>query len=101
MHGLIVVKDKLLADHPWLAKSLFAAFTEAKARYLARLRSGDANSSEDQRYRDLTAVVGDDPLPYGLKPNLPAIETLINYALQQGLMPRRLAVDELFVNPEA
>ena len=101
MHGLIVVKDKLLADHPWLAKSLFAAFTEAKTRYLARLRSGEANSADDQRYRDLTAVVGDDPLPYGLKANLPAIETLINYALQQGLMPRRLTVDELFVNPEA
>jgi 4,5-dihydroxyphthalate decarboxylase len=101
LHGLIVVKDKLLADHPWLAKSLFTAFTEAKARYLVRLRSGEANSAEDRRYRDLTAVVGDDPLPYGLKPNLPAIEALINYALQQGLMPRRLAVDELFVNPKA
>jgi len=101
MHGLIVVKDKLLADHPWLAQSLFAAFTEAKASYLARLRSGEANSAEDRRYRDLTTVVGDDPLPYGLKANLPAIEMLINYALQQGLMPRRLTVDKLFVNPEA
>jgi len=101
MHGLIVVKDKLLADHPWLAKSLFAAFTDAKARYLVRLRSGEASSADDRRYRDLTTVVGADPLPYGLKPNLPAIEALINYALQQGLMPRRLSVDELFVNPEA
>ena len=101
MHGLIVVKDKLLADHPWLAQSLFAAFTEAKAGYLARLRSGEAKSADDQRYRDLTSVVGDDPLPYGLQPNLPAIEVLIDYALQQGLMPRRLAVDELFVNPQA
>ena len=101
MHGLIVVKDKVLADHPWLAKSLFTAFTEAKNRYLARLRSGEGNSADDQRYRNLSKVVGDDPLPYGIKPNLPAIEVLIDYALQQGLMPRRLSIDELFVNPEA
>jgi 4,5-dihydroxyphthalate decarboxylase len=101
MHGVLVVKDKLLADHPWLAKSLYTAFTEAKARYLARLKSGEANSAEDKRYRDLTAVVGEDPLPYGIKANLTSIVALINYALQQGLMPRRLSVEELFVNPDA
>ena len=101
MHGTLVVKDKLLADHPWLAKSLYTAFAEAKARYLARLRSGEANSAEDKVYRGLTAIVGEDPLPYGLKANLPSIEALINYAVQQGLMPRRLSVDELFVNPES
>jgi 4,5-dihydroxyphthalate decarboxylase len=100
-HGVLVVKDKLLADHPWLAKSLYAAFSAAKAKYLARLKSGEADSAEDKRYRALTAVVGEDPLPYGIKTNLPSIEALIDYALQQGLMPRRLSVDELFVNPEA
>ena len=101
MHGALVVKDRLLADHPWLARSLYTAFTEAKARYLTQLRSSEANSAEDKRYSDLTAVVGEDPLPYGLKANLPAIEALINYALQQGLIPRRLSVSELFVDPEA
>jgi 4,5-dihydroxyphthalate decarboxylase len=100
-HGLLVVKDRLLKQHPWLAQSLYTAFTEAKARYLERLKSGEANSAEDRRYRDLTAVVGADPLPYGIKANLPTIEALIDYAIQQGLMPRRLSVDELFVNSEA
>jgi len=101
MHGVLVVKDKLLADHPWLAKSLYKAFTEAKNRYLGRLRSGEANAAQDNQYRKLIPVVGDDPLPYGIKKNLPSIEALITYALQQGLMPRRLSVGELFVDPEA
>jgi len=101
IHGLLVVKDKLLAEHPWLARSLYSAFSEAKARYLARLRSGEADSAEDKRYRELTALVGEDPLPYGIKANLPSIEALIDYALQQGLMPRRPSVDDLFVHPEA
>lgn len=101
MHGLVVVKDKLLAGHPWLAKSLFTAFAGAKARYLARLRSGEADSAEDRRYRELTAVVGDDPLPYGLKANRTSIETLIGYAFQQGLLPKRVSAESLFVDPEA
>ncbi len=101
MHGLIVVKDELLADYPWLAKSLFTAFAEAKACYLVRLRSGEANSGDDKRYRDLATVVGDDPLPYGLKANRASIEALINYAYQQGLLPQRFSADSLFVDPEA
>ena len=101
MHGVLVVKDQILKDYPWLAKSLFNAFTEAKNRYLVRLRSEESNSAADKKYRDLIKVVGDDPLPYGLAANRPTIEKLIDYALQQGLMPRRLSIDELFVDPEA
>ncbi len=101
MHGVLVVKDKLLADHPWLAKSLYTAFTEAKERYLAGLRAGGPNSADDKRYQNLIELVGKDPLPYGLKANMPSIEMLIKYALHQGLMPKRLSIEELFVNPEA
>jgi 4,5-dihydroxyphthalate decarboxylase len=101
MHGVLVVKDKLLADYPWLAKSLYDAFTEAKNRYLAHLRSDEPSTGLDKRYRDLIKIVGEDPLPYGLEANMPSIEKLINYSLQQELIPKRLSVDELFVDPEA
>ena len=100
-HGVIVVKDEILKAQPWIAKSLYSAFTEAKARWLPALRSGQANSAEDKDYRDLMPVIGDDPLPYGIKPNLKSIEALITYSVQQGLMPRRLSIEELFVDPEA
>lgn len=30
MHGTIVVKDAVLAEHPWIAKSLYDAFAQAK-----------------------------------------------------------------------
>jgi len=43
----------------------------------------------------------ENPLPCGLSANRATIEKLIDYALQQGLMPRRLSVDELFVDPES
>jgi 4,5-dihydroxyphthalate decarboxylase len=43
-------------------------------------------------------VVGEDPLPYGLDLNRRSIETLVLYAFQQGLIPRMLKLDELFIN---
>jgi 4,5-dihydroxyphthalate decarboxylase len=100
-HGVIVLKDEILAAHPWIAKVIYGAFCEAKARWLPRLRAGDANTEDDRKYRELIPVLGNDPLPYGIKANLPSIEALINYAVQQGLMPRRLSVEELFVDPGA
>ena len=100
-HGVIVLKEALLADHPMLAKTVFEAFYEAKARWLQRLRSGEADSADDRKYRALIPVVGTDPLPYGIKANLASIEALVTYAVQQKLMPRRLSVEELFVDPEA
>jgi hypothetical protein len=32
MHGTIVVKDSVLAEHPWVAKSLFNGFSCAKTQ---------------------------------------------------------------------
>jgi len=42
-----------------------------------------------------------DPLPYGMKANTASIEALITYAVQQGLIPKRPAVSEVFADPEA
>ena len=37
----MVVKDDILNAHPGIAKALYGAFVEAKARWLPALRSGD------------------------------------------------------------
>ncbi len=100
IHGLIVIKEHLLAEHPWLAKSLFTAFAESKRRYICQLKEGLQSGKDDKKYRDLMPLVGDDPLPYGVKANAPSIEALITYAVQQGLMPKRIPVEKLFVDPE-
>ena len=100
MHGVLVVKDELLKKHPWLVKSLYQAFTEAKNRYVARLRAGEGDSAHDKRYRGYLKLM-DDPLPFGIQANLPSINMLIDIATRQGLIPRRMSVDELFVDPDA
>lgn len=98
MHSTLVIKDEILKDHPSLGRSLFDAFQQSKQPYLAQLRRGEASGKNDARYIKQMKVVGDDPLPYGLEVNRRGIETLALYAYQQGLTPRKMNIDELFLN---
>jgi 4,5-dihydroxyphthalate decarboxylase len=100
MHGTIVVKDEVLKKHPWVAKSLFDAFSKAKDQWLAKLNSGEAQAASDKNYRKLQAIVGPDPLPYGMAANLPTIKFLEETAFKQKLTPKRMTIEQLFVDPE-
>ena len=98
-HGTIVVKDEILAAHPWIARSLHEAFSEAKAAWLTRLRSGEADTASDKKYRQLAKIVGEDPLPFGMRQNLSTMQALEDTAFKQKLTPRRMSIAELFVEP--
>ena len=100
MHGTIVVKEEVLKTHPWLAKSLTDAFTQAKDEWLAKLQAGEATSKSDVKYLELSKIVGPDPLPYGFEVNLPTIKALSKTAFDQKLTPRHMPVDELFVDTD-
>ena len=101
MHGTIVVKESVLKENPWVARSLFDAFQQAKEEWLPKMRSGEATSANDRKNRALMEIVGPDPLPYGMKANMPTIEALERMAWSQKLIPRRMTIDELFIDPLA
>lgn len=101
MHGTIVVKESVIKENPWVAKSLFDAFTRAKEEWLPTLDKGELKDASDKKYAELRKIVGPDPLPYGIEPNLATIKALEETAFQQKLTPKRLSVDELFLNPES
>ena len=42
-------------------------------------------------------VIG-DPLPYGVEPNRPMLEAIVQHAHDQGIIPRTMAVEELFAS---
>ena len=96
IHGLIVVKDEHVTRYPWLARSLMDAFVAAKEPYLEELKRGQGDKPEDKRYRKFLSLM-DDPLPYGMTANRPSIEALVNYSLQQQLIPSRPRLDHVFV----
>jgi len=99
MHGTIVVKDAVLAEHPWVARSLFDAFNRAKQEWLEKVRAEGPGNATEKKYMKLTEIVGPDPLPYGIDENRPTIEALEKTAFEQGLTPKRMSMDELFVDP--
>jgi 4,5-dihydroxyphthalate decarboxylase len=99
MHGTIVVKDSVLAEHPWVAQSLYNAFKQAKDEWLERVKAEGPQNASDKKYVKLMDIVGPDPLPYGIEENRATIEALERTAFEQGLTPRRMTMDELFVDP--
>lgn len=96
VHGTVVIKETLLREYPRLATSLAEAFQASKQIWLEKLRSGAADSEQDRKYRDLSPVVGEDPLPYGLDWNRPTIDALQRISVKQGLIKQPLDLETLF-----
>jgi 4,5-dihydroxyphthalate decarboxylase len=97
MHALIVVKDQLLYEAPDLVRGLRGAFQQSHDAWLAGLHAADRPTASDKPYLDLCKVVGHDPLPYGLTANLPSILAMQDFALQQGLLGRRMSIEDMFI----
>jgi 4,5-dihydroxyphthalate decarboxylase len=94
----LVVKDELLRAQPGLARDIFAAFDEAKNRYVERLKNNAIAepNRNDQLYKRVMEITGKDPLPYGLAASRPMIEAVVQYAQEQKIVTRPFTVDELF-----
>lgn len=95
----VVIHRRILDRHPWVPVNLLKAFRSAKEQAYRQL--------EDPRRLALVWVrelleeqrqlMGPDPWPYNLKDNRLALETLIRYAFEQGLLKRKPHAEELFV----
>ena len=93
----VVVKDDVLAAHPDLGADLFDACVRAKEIYVNRLKSGAVAqpTAADKTFASVMAITG-DPLPYGVAPNRREIEAVMQYSVEQGILPRPFALDEIF-----
>lgn len=98
INHLIVVREELLDAHPHLAPDIFNAFAESKREYLRRLQDGQIQNPTrvDNLHRRVMEITGRDPLPYGIAPNRRALEELVQYAMEQRIIPRLVDVQELF-----
>jgi 4,5-dihydroxyphthalate decarboxylase len=94
--NVVVVKDAVLAEHPWVAAVLFDAFEQARRAYLQRLEQDGPASPDDAALLRRRAVVGDNLLPSGLAANRRALDTIIGFAVDQRILAQPLAVESLF-----
>ncbi len=97
-HGMLVLREELVAQHPWLPGAIYRAFVAAKAEYLAKLDSSPPTDKADKNVLKQRELVGADPIPYGIAPNRPMIEALALYAYQQKLTPTLMTAEDLFLD---
>jgi len=99
MH-LIVIRESLVEQYPWICSSVYKAFREAKDICLSYLNEVVALPITlpwiTSEVKKTQILMGEDFWPYGVHKNIRALETITRYAYDQGLSARRLSVEELF-----
>jgi 4,5-dihydroxyphthalate decarboxylase len=101
MHTVVIRQDVLDA-HPWVAVSMVKAFEAAKKIAFENLfEIGAVKTMLPWLVSDADATHdffdGEDWWPYGIDANRATLDTFLRYSYEQGLSPRRLQAEELFV----
>lgn len=100
MHVLAIRRD-VAADHPWLARAVFDAYSQAKSiAYETKDKltwATDMLPWYSQELEDTRALMGRNFYPYGIEPNRKTLETLFRYSHNQGLASRVLTIEETFL----
>ncbi len=101
MH-LVVIRRDIYEAHPFVAESLFRAFNAAKDLALARMRSRSGTLPfmlpwMKAHVEELDREFGPDPWPYGIEPNRPTLEAFITYLVEQDMIAKPIAIEDLFV----
>lgn len=99
MH-VLVIRREFYERNPWVARSLYKAFCEAKERAIQTMHISNSHAYmmpwlawEREQLKD---IFGPDWWPYGIEPNRHVIETLIRYMGEQGLLAKPVSVEDLF-----
>jgi len=100
MH-VVGIRKALVEAHPWLPVSVYKAFIEAKALAIAELQQiGHFAATLPWGVAELEAtqkLMGEDYWSYGVAPNQHALDTFVRYHHEQGISPRLVKPEELFV----
>lgn len=94
----VVIKESVLEENPWVAMNLLIAFRESKDAAFRKMEDPRKISLawvreliEEQR-----ELLGDDPWNYSFPDNEKALNTMIRYAYEQGMIDRIFPAEEMF-----
>jgi 4,5-dihydroxyphthalate decarboxylase len=100
MH-VLGIRRHVIDRNPWVAINLFHAFDKAKSVAVKRLANPRVVPLAFYReaWEEQERIMGPDPWEYGLSDNnRHNLQTLAGYAYEQGLIRRKFALDELFLD---
>ncbi len=97
----VALREEFYEKHPWVAQSLCKAFAESKQLCQESMYEFSAlkymlawSIAEMEEEREIFG--GGELWPYGLEANRHVLETLVQYANEQGLIKSRLDLKNLF-----
>lgn len=98
----IVIREDIHQAHPWVAQNIFDAFCHARDLAIQGLYDTDALHLTlpwlIDHVEEAWRTLGKDYWPYGLAANRPAIDAVGRYIYEQGLAPRVVTADEMFLD---
>jgi len=100
MH-VVGFRQEIVEKHPWVPVNMFIAFEEAKRIGMRRMENPRIVPLAWYReaWEEQQDILGPDPWEYGLtKRNRHILETLVGYSHEQGLIKRRIPLEELFLS---
>lgn len=94
----VVIKNEILEEHPWAAVNILQAFQRAKEICYQRMKDprNFALVWVKDLMREQQAIFGPDPWPYTLQQNRRALEAVVRYEFEQGMIKRKPEIEELF-----
>lgn len=97
-HHTTILRDSIQDAHPWVATSLMEAFHRSKQIALERLRVTPPTMMVfgHELLDQVEEAFGPDPFPYGVKANAKAIDFVQTISVEQGLSPKKQAMNEIF-----
>lgn len=97
----VVIKNEILEKAPWVAVTLHQAFQKSKE--VCYQRMCDPRSFALVWVKELmeeqAAILGPDPWPYTIEDNRVALETVVRYEHEQGMIKKKPKIEDLFFPP--
>jgi 4,5-dihydroxyphthalate decarboxylase len=100
MHAM-GIRQEIVERYPWVPINLFIAFEAAKANAMKRMENPRVVPLAWYReaWEEQETILGGDPWQYGLgDQNRKNVETLVGFSHEQGLISRKIPVEELFLD---
>ncbi len=100
MH-VMVIKNDVLGSRPELGKIISHGVQAALDTFVHRKRSASEKSIlwPELTWEEQERFLGPHPWPAGVEANQKDLDTLIGYAVEQGILNHRIAPEELFRRP--
>jgi len=95
---IIVVQQRILDEHPWVAMELFKTLQRSKevAYERAKAMQGTYLLFEGEDYKKQAELFGADPYPLGIAKNRKMLDVLFRASNEEGLTKKQARIEDVF-----